>query len=296
MGWLFLVLLISVTTAVSSVRDDPAAATAQSGRLRVATFNIHKGADRRGRYDLQRTIEALARFEADLIGVQEAMRNDAAFDCDDQPALIADGLSRLTGRPWTHVYAKAWVTTDRECLRRGEGDDAASEGLALFAPSRIVGVAALRLSRGRIGLTGRLASLPLVTVVLTHLSANRENQPDRVREILALLPWTERRRVAILMGDLNARPPAIELAPVFARYRDAWLDAAEHGATGGIESGATRPGRTGARIDYVFYAANAGLTVESVDVVDTSGPPGLPEVSDHRPVVATFRLAGGGPR
>lgn len=292
MGWLFAALVLSIALAVSMVHDRPEALAIDTGRLRVATFNIHKGADRRGHYDLQRTTEAIARFDADLVGVQETMRNDPAFDCDDQPALIAAGLTRLTGRPWTYVYANAWITTNRDCQRQRRGDGVAAEGLALFAPGRIVGSTSFRLSEGRIGLDARLASMPGVPVLLTHLSANQENQPHRARELQALLPWAARRGTAILMGDLNAIPQAAELAPVLAAYRDAWQDAAERGVARGVETGATRPGRRGARIDYVFYAPDAGLTLESVEVVDTSTWSGLTEVSDHRPVVATFRRGG----
>lgn len=294
MGWLFTALVISVAGAVFTVSDH--AATRDSARLRVVTFNIHKGVDRQGRYDLQRTVEAIAGFDADLVGVQEALRNDPGFDCDDQPALIAAGLTRLTGRPWTYVYARAWITGNHECRRRGRGDDVATEGLALLAPGRVIASRWLRLSEGRIGMSARLASMPDVPIVLTHLSANQENQPNRVREIAALLPWAERRGAGILMGDLNATPQAVELVPLLARYRDAWTEAAGRGLAGGVDSGATRPGRRGARIDYVLYTPEAGLTLEAVDVIDTSAASGLAEVSDHRPVVATFRRHGrGGP-
>lgn len=294
MGWLFTALVTSVAGAVFTVFDH--AATPDSARLRVVTFNIHKGADRQGRYDLQRTIEAIAGFDADLVGVQEALRNDPGFNCDDQPALIAAGLTRLTGRPWTYVYARAWITGNHECRRRDRGDDVATEGLALFAPGRVIASRWLRLSEGRIGMSARLASMPDVPIVLTHLSANQENQPNRVREIAALLPWAEVRGAGILMGDLNATPQAVELVPLLARYRDAWTEAAGRGLAGGADSGATRPGRRGVRIDYVLYHPEAGLTLEAVDVIDTSATSGLAEVSDHRPVVATFRRHGrGGP-
>jgi endonuclease/exonuclease/phosphatase family metal-dependent hydrolase len=294
MGWLFAALVVSITMAVSSVSDRAAAITTDGARLRVVTFNIHKGADRRGQYDLRRTIDAIASFDADLVGVQEALRNDPAFNCDDQPALIAAGLTRATGRPWSYAYSKAWITENRECLRRDRGDDVATEGLALFAPGRIVGSTSLRLSEGRIGLMARLASMPGVPVVLTHLSANRQQQPDRVRELATLLPWAERRRAAILMGDLNATPDAQELVPVLARFRDAWADAAGRGLTGGVATGATRPGRRGARIDYVFYMQGAGLSVQAVDVIDTAAGSDRVEVSDHRPVVVTFRRTSNG--
>jgi hypothetical protein len=50
----------------------------------------------------------------------------------------------------------------------------------------------IRLSEGRIGLEVRVASMPDVPVVVTHLSANQENQPMREREIATLLPWAAR--------------------------------------------------------------------------------------------------------
>jgi endonuclease/exonuclease/phosphatase family metal-dependent hydrolase len=259
------------------------------GTFRVATFNIHKGADRRGHYDLERTIEAIARLDADIVGVQEAMQNHPDFNCDDQPSLIALGLRRRTGRPWTHVFVKAWITDHRQCMERGRGKDIETEGLAIFARDRILTSSNVRLSEGRVGLAVRVASMPDVPVIVTHLSANQENQPGREREIATLLPWALRQGPGVLIGDLNARPDASELGPVMARYRDAWAEAAARGRASGVTSGSTRPFGRVSRIDYVFYAPQVGLTLDSVEIVDTSTLPGLGEVSDHHPVVATFR-------
>jgi endonuclease/exonuclease/phosphatase family metal-dependent hydrolase len=257
--------------------------------FRVATFNIHKGADRPGRYDLEQTIEAIRHLDANLVGVQEALRNHPAFNCDDQPALIAEGLRRRTGRPWTHAYAQSWVTEDRRCLERGQGDDVQTEGVAFFTPERIVDSGSVRLSEGRVGLVVRIASMPDVPVIVTHLAASRQNQAGRAREIAVLLPWAAGRGPGLLLGDLNAQPDAGELVPVMARYRDAWAEASAGGRTGGVASGSTRPGRRVSRIDYVLYAPDVELTLESVDIVDPSTLPGLGGVSDHFPVVATFR-------
>ena len=108
------------------------------GTFRVATFNIHKGADRQGDYDLERTIDAISRLDADLVGLQEAMRNHPDFNCDDQPALIAEGLRRRTGRRWAHVHARAWITDDRRCLAGDRGSDVATEDLAFITASPIL--------------------------------------------------------------------------------------------------------------------------------------------------------------
>ena len=284
-----------VAVALAGASAFRASSASDATRIfRVATFNIHKGADRRGHYDLGRTIAAIQRLDAHLVGVQEVMRHHPDFKCDDQPALIAEGLRRRTGRPWTHVHAKAWVTGNRQCLERGRASDVATEGLAFFAAGPIVASSSVRLSEGRIGLAVRVAALPHVSVIVTHLAANRENRRDRIREIAALLPWAARHGPGILIGDLNAPPEASELGPVLERYRDAWAEAAAQGRTAGVASGSTRPGRRVSRIDYVLYDPKVDLALESAAVVDVSALPGFGEVSDHHPVVATFRWNASG--
>jgi endonuclease/exonuclease/phosphatase family metal-dependent hydrolase len=285
---LFVVLLFVIAAAVYSVADPTAAVERPRGAFRVVTFNIHKGADNENRYGLERTIDAIARVGADVVGVQEALRNHPQFNCDDQPALIAERLRRLTGRRWTHTYVQSWVTEDHSCLQHGRGDDVATEGLAIFAPERIVATAHVNLPESRVGLMVRVASMPDVPVVVTHLAASRRNQLQRVSQIEALLPWAAQHGPGILMGDLNARPDAAELLPVLARYRDSWIEASRRGDHRGVPSGSTRPGFE-ARIDFMLYAPEAPLTLESVEVIDTSTPDGRGEVSDHRPVAATFR-------
>lgn len=286
-----LCVLLAVVVPVALVGASGQRATVQSHpapTFRVATFNIHKGADRPGRYDLERTIDLIAHLDADLVGVQEVLRNHAGFKCDDQPALIAEGLRQRTGQPWTYVYAQSWVTEDRRCLRREQGDDVETEGVAFFAPGRIVDSSWVRLSKGRVGLAARVASMPDVPVIVTHLAASRQDQAGRQRELGRLLPWAAQKRPGLLLGDLNARPDADELTPVMATYRDAWADADRRGVARGVLSGSTRPGRRVSRIDYVLYSPDVDLTLESVEIVDPSTLPGLGGVSDHFPVVATF--------
>jgi endonuclease/exonuclease/phosphatase family metal-dependent hydrolase len=285
---LLFVLVFLIAGAVYSLAGRTVASPPDRSDFRVVTFNIYKGADNENRYHLQGTIDAIAHLDADLVGVQEAMRNDPQFNCDDQPALIAEGLRRLTGRRWSHVYAKSWVTDNRDCRARGRGDDVATEGLAFFAPGHILEAGQVNLPESRVGLMARVAAMPDVPVVVTHLAASRRNQSQRIRQIETLLPWAAQHGPGILMGDFNARPDAGELEPVTARYRDSWLEASTRGLSRGVPSGSTRPSYE-SRIDYVLYAPDAPLVLESVEVVDTSAAPGAVEVSDHRPVVATFR-------
>jgi endonuclease/exonuclease/phosphatase family metal-dependent hydrolase len=285
-----LFVLVSVVLAAASDRGP--AVPAASGTFRVATFNIHKGADIGGHYDLERTIDAIRHLDAHLVGVQEVMRNHMDTGCEDQPARITEGLRRRTGRAWTYAYVPSWITERRECQDDGRGDGVETEGVAFFAAERIAESGWVRLSEGRVGLAVRLVSMPHVPVIVTHLAANRENQPDRVRELGVLLPWAERLGPGLLVGDLNAQPDAEELVPVFDRYRDAWIDGLEDGRAAGVLSGSTRPGRRVSRIDYVLYAPLTGLALESVEILDTTTVPELGDVSDHHPVVATFRRSG----
>lgn len=281
-------VVLAVTVAVAAVAYRPAEAQARDGVFRVATFNIHKGLDSQDRYNLQRTIETIAAFDADVVGMQEVMRDDPYFKCEDQAALIAEGLTRLTQRKWTFVFVKSWITENRECITRGLSDDVATEGVALFSPQRILQSDSIRLAESRVGVQVTVASMPDVPVITTHLASGRRFQEHRFQQIGALLPWAEASKTGIFLGDFNSRPDAHELVPVMARYRDAWLEATDKGAA--LVPGTcctSRPNARG-RIDYVFYDPTGPLTLEAVEVRET-GSDGLSEVSDHRPVIATFR-------
>jgi len=113
-----------------------------------------------------------------------------------------------------------------------------------------------------------------VDAFATHL----DYRPDpsvrgtQVAEMLAIIG--EQGRPTILMGDMNAPPEREELAPLFARLRDAW--------SGSADPGFTFPGDAPVRrIDYVFVTGP--LRVVSARVPDTAA-------SDHRPVVAELVL------
>ena len=283
----FVTLALLVGAAVYSVTDRSTVVASPRGTFRVVTFNIYKGANNANDYNLERTIAAIAQLDADVVGIQEVMRNHPQFNCDDQPALIADGLRRLTGVRWSYTYARSWVTDNRECLERGRGDDVATEGVALLTPERILASSHIALPESRVAVMARVSSMPDVPVIVTHLAAYRRNQAHRVSQIRELMPWAAQHGPGILMGDLNAWPGTMELIPIQERYRDAWAEAYGRGVNKGVASGSTRPGFE-SRIDFVFYAPDAPLTLESVDVVDTAVGGG-PDVSDHRPVSATFR-------
>jgi endonuclease/exonuclease/phosphatase family metal-dependent hydrolase len=125
---------------------------------------------------------------------------------------------------------------------------------------------------------------------VTHLASSRRNQPQRVAQLAALVPWAASQGRGILMGDFNARPDAEELDPVLTRYRDAWTEALGRGLVDDAWSGSTRPAFQ-SRIDFIFFDAAAPLEIVDVDVRRTPlSEDGRLDVSDHLPVVATFRV------
>lgn len=291
MARLFLTLVVLAVVSVIGLSGPASTAPAQApdpARLRVLTWNIQKGLDSSGDYDLERTIATIAALQPDIVGLQEVMRNHAGFRCDDQPALLAKGLQRVTRRPWVQTHRREWVTKKRACVESGRGDGVETEGLVLLAPEPFAETEFVQLWNGRIGLMARLTSRPDVAVIVTHLAASRRNQDDRIRQLGKLLPWgAGRGGTRILMGDFNAASDAEEMKPVFADYKDAWTEASARGTATGGDS--TRAGGRGGRIDYVFYTGPR-LELESLEVVDTSTALARSEASDHRPVLATFRL------
>ncbi len=89
----------------------------------------------------------------------------------------------------------------------------------------------------------------------------------------------------MLVGDLNARPDAPELQPLFARFKDAWV---QGGEGPGFTFSATRPDR---RIDYVLVSGD--IDVRSAVVLASPA-------SDHLQLVTELAvpgdLVGGRPR
>ena len=66
---LCVLLLVVVPVALMGASSQrPTGAFDSAPPFRVATFNIHKGADRPGLYDLDQTIDLIQSLDADLVG------------------------------------------------------------------------------------------------------------------------------------------------------------------------------------------------------------------------------------
>ncbi|MCU1385818.1 MAG: Endonuclease/exonuclease/phosphatase [Acidobacteria bacterium] len=265
-----------------------AAAGTRSNRapitVKVMTFNIQHGIDAKGRYNLQRAIDVVARVQPDIVGLQEVTRNHPSYVCDDQPDRIAAGLKTATGQNWVVAYQQEWFTPDTSCQASGRGSGPETEGLVLLTRRTMSAPAFMPLTDSRIGLQTTVADAYALPVLVTHLTSGSSAGTTRAQQIDRLVAWARGfGEPRVLMGDFNAGPDGPELQPLFSGYRDAWTDALQMGRAIG-----TGNSKGSSRVDYIFYAAGGALTLESAEVVDTAAA-GV-QASDHLPILATFTV------
>jgi endonuclease/exonuclease/phosphatase family metal-dependent hydrolase len=277
------VLSVAIMAHVSFERGDVQAQEAP-GSLKVMTFNIQHGIDGSDKYNLQRAIDTIAKIQPDLVALQEVTRNHPYYNCDDQPAKIADGLKMATGRPWSVMYEQEWFTPNVECQQSGRGDGKETEGLAFLSPGPLGARSMTPLPVSRIAFTVRLPAAGGLPVTVTHLASGKQNGPARAKEVDALLKWTEKLGASqIVVGDFNLKPDAAELHPMLTMFKDAW----QAGQSAGHATGSAVTQRD-KRIDFVFYKGE-DLALTAIQAVETSSWFGA-AASDHSPVLATFKV------
>jgi endonuclease/exonuclease/phosphatase family metal-dependent hydrolase len=276
----------AVAVALAMSADNAARGNAATvPTVKVLTFNIQHGIDGSHKYNLQRAIDAIARIQPDIVALQEVTRNHPYYNCDDQPARIADGLKAASGRTWSVAYEQEWFTPNVECQQSGRGDGKETEGLAFLAPAPLGPTSVVQLPVSRIGFAVKPPSDGGLAVVVTHLASGKQNGEARRKEVEALLKWTQQQFGSrqLLVGDFNLKPVATELEPVLGLFRDAWQVGAQAGVARGGEA---THGQN--RIDYIFYRAE-DLELVAVETVDTGGWFGT-SASDHKPLLATFGI------
>jgi len=172
-------ILVAAAAAAAALRA-PQAPPVASGTyasppgVKVMTFNIQHGVDGDQHYHLQTSIDTIARINPDIVGLVELTRNHPAYNCDDQPKLIADGVSQATGRHWTWVYRQQWFTPNTECMQSGRGDAKESEGLGFLAPDPLEPAAFVEAWNGGLGVMTRTPRLPMVPIAESSKKAVRE--------------------------------------------------------------------------------------------------------------------------
>jgi endonuclease/exonuclease/phosphatase family metal-dependent hydrolase len=273
---------------------------ASADDLRIVSYNIKHGqtnaecgkpAATPGRppapdcnLDLQASIGVIRALDPDVVGLQEVDRFWARSGYQDEPAVLSAAL-RLSHQ----CYA-----ANLDHPADDHADRPHQYGTLILSRLPIVACRTTPLPRTganeQRGFT--LAEIDVrgtrLQVYNTHLhitAADRALQTAAIAEAIDAAGPAPR----VLVGDFNARPTATELAPVLARFVDAWAKAGapDPANANGFTSPARPDGDPTSRIDYVFVSASIDVRSARVPVNATTRL-----ASDHYPVVVDLRLPG----
>lgn len=240
--------------------------------LTVMSYNIRQGRDVDGVLDLDRIAAVIGAQNPDLVALQEVGRHwSSDSDFRDQ----AGELERLLGM--TSVFG---ANLDRDPL--GPGAPRRQYGTAILSARPLLESENIPLprtstddeQRGLLVLDVDLDG-ERIRIYNAHLGVSAD---DRRLQVDAILAEADRASLPhALLGDLNARPSAPELAPLFEHFTDAW-------AVAGEGDGFTFPASDPrARIDYVLVSRHFRVHRVSVPA---------PRGSDHLPLVAEIAPTG----
>ncbi len=248
--------------------------------VKVATYNIAAGRGTDGVYNVERIARAIEETDADIIGLQEVdVHWGARSNHDDMVAILADHLNM------DYYFAPIY-----DFAPTVEGEPRRQFGVAVLSKYPITNAANREIARlstqdpnpeptpapgfleAQINVEGAEVSF-----YVTHLDY-RGDPTVREMQVADMQAIMAEQTYSLLVGDMNARPEAPELQPIFQKYNDAWKWS-ENGE--GYTYPATEADR---RIDYIF--ASPRIEIQSAETMST-------EAADHLPVVAEISLLQG---
>jgi endonuclease/exonuclease/phosphatase family metal-dependent hydrolase len=246
--------------------------TAHYDTVRVMTYNIFAGNDLQRRSSLERVAALIDSLGADIVLLQEVDRLTVRSGRVDQASVLAaaTGLHMVFGRSIDHDG--------------GEYGNAVLSRWPITA-SRVVPLDSLLPEPVAAGVQEARTLLHVVVeappgplhVLNTHLD-HRAGSTIRPLQSLALLAHVAGAvppgASAILGGDLNAAPDAVEVRALSVRFTDAWSMC---GAGPGLTFRTDRPDR---RIDYILMS---GAACAAAFVLEHP-------FSDHLPVIADILI------
>ena len=271
---------VNVTVPQAAVAEPaPEPTTTTSTTLRVVHWNTAHGKGTDGKYNIDRIATWIAKFNPDVVTLNEVEKYSSSYGNEDQPARYAALLKAKTGRTWYYHFAQRYGNWS-----------ANGQGNVVLSRFPITSTASLDLPCDR---SAGLATLDVggrtVTVVSTHLA--NDSSTCRINSVAAIESWlTGFGGTKIIGGDWNATQQRSEYTNMLDSYVDVWAkaDAADDAIdfAGNIRYGATH----NYRIDYLFLAKSATSTaVTEARVFDTRDANGY-RPSDHKPLRGTFTI------
>jgi len=245
--------------------------------IRLMNYNIAAGYG-----DIHAIAEVIREFDPDVVALQEVdvhWSNRSAYE--HQAGYLAETLDM-------HYFFAPIYTLPPD--RPGEEMPQREYGLAFLSKEPIRYAKNHQITRhstqAEVPGIEVLPGFPEITLpfpggIVHFFNTHLDYRPDpsareaQVMEMIGIMEQAE--GPVVLAGDLNARPDAQELSPLFVMLRDAW-DARADADDTGYTFPAEAPDR---RIDYILHSPH--FEVENVFVVDS-------QASDHLAIVADLVL------
>jgi endonuclease/exonuclease/phosphatase family metal-dependent hydrolase len=251
--------------------SDQRSPTSGGPKLTVMSYNIHHGRGVDGQLDLKRIADVVEEEDTDVVALQEVDNHfGERSEFRDQAAELAEELDM----EFAYGANLDFDPPEPGAPRRQYGNAILSKHRIRESDNHPLPRTSERNEqRGLLEALIKVRGVPF-RLYNTHLQHN--SAADRALQVDAILEETkEEAGPHALLGDLNARPEAPELARLFTNFRDAWAVAGEGD---GFTISSSRPY---ARIDYALTSPDVGI--EAARVPETLA-------SDHLPVVAELRL------
>ncbi|MFS0752081.1 endonuclease/exonuclease/phosphatase family protein [Oceanobacillus sp. 1P07AA] len=278
--WLSTVILVSFFVVVGFPVESVYSSPMEKIDLKVGTFNVAAGTGLDGEYDVDRLADTINELDVDIIGLQEVDVHWGYRSNFDH--MMEELASRLE---MEYYFAPIY---DLEPVNQGEPNR--KYGVGVLSKYPIVEAENRNITRLSTQVPNPAPTLEPgflqakinvegaeVMFYVTHLDY-RGDPTIREMQVADMQGIMSEGNYNILVGDMNARPNATEISPLFSDFIDAW----DLNDTDGETFPAHNPDR---RIDYIF--ASKRMEVHTSEVKKGG------QASDHLPVIAEIEVVSG---
>ena len=262
LGWAILLILLLLILPLVQFLEQPATAVPGNGfPVRIMNYNLHNGFDQMGHLGLEALAQVIEAENPDVVGLQEINRGWVVNGSTD----MLEWLSQRLDMPyvWGPTTDPLWGNAVLSRLPLNDSD------LQPLPPPDLL------LKRGFIWANVDVGNGDYLDIIDTHYHHKADGSDIRVEQTQAILDYWAERPFTLIMGDLNAEPPAPEIQMLHIQGFLDVLD--ETNVVPGYTNDALNPFR---RIDYIFITP---------DLMPTNATVPPEPASDHLPVVTDIQ-------